>query len=359
MSPRIEELTGYTPEECKDPDLRWRMVHPDDREWMQDEDERVGAPGEVFATEYRVLHRDGRTVWVRNEAVLFEDEETGSRYWQGFMIDITERKHAEEALRRSEASLAESQRIAHLGTWEWDVVTGEVWWSEEAYHIHGLDPAEGVNLREKIEEAFFPEDLPRYRRKIDEALSGAVEGYDHEHRIRRPDGVVRWVHGQAEVLRGEGGEPMRMIGTIRDITEEKALQERLQYQAFHDPLTDLPNRRLFGDRLKEALGRISGHKERKIAVLFMDLDDFKVVNDSLGHEVGDRLLVAVGQRLRGCLRTGDFAARQGGDEFIVLLEDVAGTGDAEEIAQRIIRELRVPCLSRATSSSPRPALGLP
>jgi diguanylate cyclase (GGDEF)-like protein len=99
---------------------------------------------------------------------------------------------------------------------------------------------------------------------------------------------------------------------------------------------------LFVDRLKEALERTSRHKERKIAVLFMDLDDFKVVNDSLGHEVGDQLLVAVGQRLKGCLRAGDFAARQGGDEFTILLEGVTGRGIAEEIAQRIIRELRMP-----------------
>jgi diguanylate cyclase (GGDEF)-like protein/PAS domain S-box-containing protein len=342
MSPQIEDLTGYTPEECKNLDLRWRMVHPEDRERMQAEDERTGEPGEIFATEYRVLHRDGRTVWVRNESVLVEDEMSGSRYWQGFMIDVTERKHAEEALTRSEARLAESQRIAHLGTWEWDVATGEVWWSDETYRIHGLDPAEGINLREKVEEAFFPEDILRYRKKIDEALFDEAKGYDHEHRIRRPDGVVRWVHSQAEVVRGKREATLRMIGTVRDITGQKTLQERLRYQAFHDPLTDLPNRRLFVDRLKEALERASRQKERKVAVLFMDLDDFKVVNDSLGHEVGDQLLVAVGQRLKGCLRAGDFAARQGGDEFTLLLEDVAGASDAEETARRIIRELRVP-----------------
>ncbi|MDQ3864056.1 MAG: PAS domain S-box protein, partial [Actinomycetota bacterium] len=98
MSPQIETLTGYSPEECKNPDLRWAMVHPGDRERMQAEDGRTGKPGEVFATEYRVLHRDGRTKWVRNESVLVEDEASGSRYWQGFMIDITERKRFEEAL---------------------------------------------------------------------------------------------------------------------------------------------------------------------------------------------------------------------------------------------------------------------
>src|SRR5215213_4948155 len=100
MSPQIETLTGYSPEECKDPDLRWGMVHPEDREWLQDEDERTGEPGEIFTTEYRVVHRDGHTKWVRNESVMVEDEVSGTRYWQGFMLDITERKTFEEALER-------------------------------------------------------------------------------------------------------------------------------------------------------------------------------------------------------------------------------------------------------------------
>ena len=342
MSPRIEDLTGYTPDDCKDPDLRWSMVHPEDRGRMQAEDERAGMPGEVFASEYRVLHRDGRVVWVRNESVLVEDEEGGTRYWQGFMIDITERKQAEEALTRSEARLAESQRIAHLGTWEWEVVTGEVWWSDETYRIYGVDPGEGTDLLGRVEEALFPEDLTHYKRKMDEALSGATKFYDYQHRIRRPDGEVRWVHAQAEVVRGEKEGPLRMIGTVRDVTEQRALEESLQHQASHDYLTDLPNRRLFMDHLKVVSDRASGQEGHRIAVLYMDLDDFKIVNDSLGHEVGDQLLVAVGQRLKGCLRTGDFAARLGGDEFTLLLEDVGDAGDAEEVARRIIREIRVP-----------------
>jgi diguanylate cyclase (GGDEF)-like protein/PAS domain S-box-containing protein len=341
MSPQIENLTGYTPEECKDPDLRWAMVHPEDREWMQAEDERTGEPGEVFTTEYRVVHRDGRIVWVRNETILVEDEASGSRYWQGFMVDITERKRAEEALRRSEASLALAQRIARLGSWEWDLKTGEVWWSDEAYRIYGFEPHQISPTLETIAQIFHPEDRHLLRTAIDDAPHQDAP-YDFEHRIVRPDGEVRWIHRRGEVVRGEREETLRIIGTIHDITEQKALEERLHYQAFHDPLTDLPNRRLFMDRLKRALKYVSGRKERKIALLFMDLDNFKTVNDSLGHEVGDQLLVAVGQRVERCLRAGDVAARLGGDEFTLLLDGISGAGDAEEVAERIIRELSAP-----------------
>jgi diguanylate cyclase (GGDEF)-like protein/PAS domain S-box-containing protein len=339
MSPQIEALTGYSPEECKDPDLRWGMVHPDDRKRLQAEDERTLTPGEVYTTEYRTVHRDGHTVWVRNEAVVVADEADGSRYWQGFMLNITERKRAEEALRRSEASLAEAQRIARLGSWEWDLETGEMWWSDEAYRIYGFEPDEVSPTLDLVVELCHPEDRHLLRAILD-CASYKDEPIDFEHRIVRADGEMRWIHRRGEVVREERGAALRVIGTIHDITRQKALEERLQYQAFHDPLTDLPNRRLFMDRLTGAFKRT--RKEHKIAVLFMDLDDFKVVNDSLGHEVGDQLLLAVGQRLKGCLRRGEVVARLGGDEFTLLLEGISSAGEAEEVAERLIRELRAP-----------------
>jgi diguanylate cyclase (GGDEF)-like protein len=126
-----------------------------------------------------------------------------------------------------------------------------------------------------------------------------------------------------------------------DITERKALEDELAHRAFHDPLTGLPNRDLFSNRLEQALARTQ-RRDDVIAVLFLDLDNFKVVNDSLGHEVGDQLLVAVSQRLKRCLRSRDIVARMGGDEFTILLEGVSGVGGAEETAERITRELWPP-----------------
>lgn len=359
VSPQNEAILGYSPEEClADPDHWISIMHPEDRQRLLEEDERTNESGDDFAMEYRQFAKDGRWVWLRDEATLVRDEGGEPLYWLGVQTDVTQRKEAEEALRRSEASLAESQRIAHLGTWEWDLVTGEVWWSEETYRIHGLDPDEGMDLRQKAEEAFFPEDLPRYRRKIEEALSGEVEGYDHEHRIRRPDGEVRWVRSQAEVVRGEGGGLLRMIGTVHDVTERKVLEERLEHQAFHDPLTDLPNRRLFLDRLGQALRRTGRKKGRKVAVLFMDLDDFKSINDSLGHEAGDLLLVVVAQRLRRSLRPEDTLARFGGDEFVVLLEDVDGLEDAVRVAERIIEGFGGPFVLEGRELYARTSIGI-
>jgi diguanylate cyclase (GGDEF)-like protein len=143
------------------------------------------------------------------------------------------------------------------------------------------------------------------------------------------------------LVRDAAGEPLYWQGVFYDLTERKALEKRLEHQAFHDPLTDLPNRRLFMDRLGQALRR-TRRLHKRVAVLFMDLDGFKVVNDSLGHEVGDLLLTVVAQRLRRCLRPEDTLARFGGDEFVVLIEALDDPEQAVHVAERITEELRRP-----------------
>ena len=305
--------------------------------------------------ERRYRRKDGSVIIVDTSASVISYD--GRTALCAVSRDITERKEAEEAVRRSKASLAESQRIAHLGTWEWDVVTGEVVWSEETFRIYGFEPNTFVPTFEKLVEAVHPDDRPVLRAAIDDALAG-TKPYDFEHRIVRPDGEVRWVHRQGEVVRGEGGEPLRMIGTVHDITERKALEERLEHQAFHDSLTNLPNRHLFVDRLGQALVRTRRKKGRQVAVLFMDLDDFKAINDSLGHEVGDLLLIVVAERLRRYLRPEDTLARFGGDEFVVLVEDVEAPADAVRVAERIVEGLREPFIMDGKELFLRASIGI-
>jgi diguanylate cyclase (GGDEF)-like protein/PAS domain S-box-containing protein len=261
---------------------------------------------------------------------------------EGTFQDITERKKMEEILRQSEAALVEAQRLAHLGSWEWDLNTGKVWWSEETYRIYGLEPGAFVPSLKKLEEAFHPDDRYMIKMITDEAYREA-KPYDFEHRIVRPDGEVRWVYRQATVIRGPDGEPLRLIGTNHDVTQRNALEERLEHQAFHDHLTGLPNRHLFVDRLKQVLKR-NLRRGGKVAVLFLDLDGFKVVNDSLGHEAGDKLLIKVAQRLKDCLRSEDTFARFGGDEFTILIGDTEESGEAVRVAERIITQFRTPFL---------------
>jgi diguanylate cyclase (GGDEF)-like protein/PAS domain S-box-containing protein len=260
-------------------------------------------------------------------------------YVQGILTDVTERKEAEEALRRSQAGLAEAQRMARLGNWEWDPRTGELYWSDETFRIYGFEPQSFAPTFERLLEAVHPDDRKTLGRALEDTLHGG-RPYDLEHRVVRPDGEVRVVHRRAEVVRGEDGEAVRMVGTVHDVTERKALERQLQHQALHDPLTGLPNRTLFTDRLRQALARAK-RREGEVAVLFVDLDNFKVVNDSLGHKAGDRLLVAASKRMRVLLRPEDTVARLGGDEFVLLLED-AGAQEAVRVAERVLERLREP-----------------
>jgi len=162
-----------------------------------------------------------------------------------------------------------------------------------------------------------------------------------EYRMIDHAGRVRWVRDEAVVVVPEDGSPSHWSGFLVDVTDRRALEEQLQHQAFHDPLTGLANRALFTDRVGHALAR-SARSRSSLAVLFLDLDDFKMVNDGMGHDAGDTLLVAVGEALQACLRPMDTAARLGGDEFAVLLEDLEGTEAAGEVADRILGALAHP-----------------
>src|SRR5829696_7012217 len=298
MSPQIEELTGYSPEECKNPALRWDMVHPDDREWLQAEDDRTGEPGQLFTTEYRVVHRDGSTKWVRNEAVLTEDKMSGTRYWQGFMLDITERKRFEEALERLSHRHEMVLKSAGEGIFGLDLDGNATFVNPAAARMTGWEVEEllGRTLHDalhhtKPDGAPYPkEECPIYAA----FTTGATHSRDDEV-FWRKDGTSFPVEYVSTPI-SEDGEIAGAVVTFRDITERKALEQQLHHQAFHDPLTGLPNRALFMDRLQHALTR-ANRRGNKVAVLFTDLDNFKVINDSLGHEVGDQLLVAVAERL--------------------------------------------------------------
>lgn len=339
MSPQIQTLTGYSPAECEDSNLRWRIVHPDDRRWLQSEDERALSPGEFYTTEYRIIHRDGRTVWVRNEAVVIEDG--GSHYWQGFMLDITERKH-------SEGKIAESERrFRHLFEQSVDALLvydtrGKVIdCNSEACRSLGYSREELLELyvHDFVTEIVSKEEWERETSSGESSTRqwaareewGEVHEVNAVHEVHvcklwRKDGATFPVEVRAGSVDYDG-ERM-VLAAARDITERRSLERRIEHQAWHDPLTGLPNRLLFQKYLERALSRAQQSGEQ-VAVLFMDLDNLKVVNDSLGHTVGDQLLIKVGQRLQGCLRAEEIACRMSGDEFTVVLESISGEARLE------------------------------
>ena len=348
MSPQAEELLGFSTEEwLEDPEFWTKVLHPEDRERVLAENRRANETGGPFSSEYRMVSESGRTVWVRDEAVLVRNEEGEPLFWQGVFHDLTERKEAEAKLGDAE----ERYRTLTDAALEAIIIIdgGKVLEVNRAYAaVFGYEPEEIVG-RSALD-VVAPESRDLVRRNISEGNEKPYEAVG----VRKDGSRLRMeVHGRGFSYRGRRVR----ISVIRDITERKVLEERLERQALHDPLTGLPNRRLFLDRLGQALGR-TGRRGDRVAVLFMDLDDFKGVNDSLGHDAGDRLLAAVAERLKGCLRPGDTLARFGGDEFVVLLEDVRGGGDAVHVAERVMGGFGRPFSLEGRELYARPSVGI-
>jgi diguanylate cyclase (GGDEF)-like protein/PAS domain S-box-containing protein len=212
-----------------------------------------------------------------------------------------------------------------------------IYCNRAAQELYGWSAEEVIGR--PIMEVTSSEDLMEQAQEImTELIAG--RSWTGEFVVRRKDGTTFPALVTDTPAYDDEGNLVAIIGVYTDITKRKRMEERLEYQAFHDLLTELPNRRLFMDRLRQTLRRTERRHERKVALLFMDLDNFKIVNDSLGHELGDKLLVAVVERLRSSLRPEDTLARLGGDEFTVLIEDVRSPENVVRVAERIVEDLR-------------------
>lgn len=254
----------------------------------------------------------------------------------GIAMDVSDATDAAGALRRTEAALAQAQGIAHVGSWDNHLVTGRFVWSDEFFRLLGLEPGEVEPSLEVWRRYTHPDDDALVRAKMEHAKSTRTS-YNFDRRITRTDGSVRWLQQQADFIYDESGVPIRISGTSLDITERKEAEARLAYLAHHDPLTKLPNRTLLAARLSELIAE-SQQRGQTFAVLFIDIDRFKTVNDTLGHAVGDTFLRVIAERLRRALRPSDTVARIGGDEFVALsgLADLAG---GSQVAGRILAAL--------------------
>jgi diguanylate cyclase (GGDEF)-like protein/PAS domain S-box-containing protein len=259
--------------------------------------------------------------------------------------------HAFEELRDSRGRLEHAQRIAHLGNWEWDLDSNVLYGSDEAYRIFGFLPGSAIDPA-RIAATLSREDQTQINQAI-RLLVTKNRPFSIEHSIRRADGEMRIVEQHAEVLLRKERRVHRIIGTIRDVTVQRNTEEKIRRLAFYDSLTGLPNRAMFQERLIGSLAS-AADAGTQVAILFLDLDRFKRINDSLGHSVGDEFLRAIGARLRTLVRRTDLVAaaldqveedlvaRLGGDEFTVMLTDFGTVEDIAKVAQRIIAMVKKP-----------------
>ena len=231
---------------------------------------------------------------------------------------------------------------SHDGLWEWNLARGRVYFSPHWKSLVGCEDAEIGDNPEEWFKRIHPEDRPRVEADLDEHLRRKSPYFVNEHRLEHKNRTYRWVLSRGKALFDAKGKPVRMAGSFTDITDHKSLEERLDHQAHHDYLTGLPNRSLFMESLERSFARLGRDPDRLFAVLFMDMDRFKFINDSLGHLAGDRMLAELAMRLRACVRPSDLVARLGGDEFTVLLDDLREPSEATSVAERILEATREP-----------------
>jgi len=267
--------------------------------------------------------------------------------------------------RRGIASLAAAEARWKLalnatgeGVWDYSFASGLITLSPSA---QGIVDAESTLLpfeRGAFVAMAHPDDTAAVLHALDAHLAGTTPDYTAQYRTRLRNGNWRWILARGQVAERDGrGRPLRIVGTVADIDARKMQEEQIRHLAHHDTLTGLPNRLLFGDRLRQAL-LAAQREEHRLALIFFDLDKFKPVNDNYGHAVGDLLLQQVATRLRTILRASDTLARLGGDEFVVLLPRVAGTGDARKVAEDILRELNRPFMTEGVSLQISASLGV-
>ncbi len=253
-----------------------------------------------------------------------------------------ERTRVVQRVRQSEERLALAAAGANDGLFDWDIAGSSVYFSPRWHRILGLEPGE-IDERPASWFALIHADhTDRFRQALDDHLGGRTEFFECEYPMRHKDGSYRWVHARGLAVRDGNGMAKRVAGSQADVTARKLAEERLLHDALHDSLTGLPSRTLFLDRAGHAIDRSRRGQPGTFAVLFLDLDRFKVINDSLGHFVGDQLLVGVARRLQTVVRSGDTVARLAGDEFTALLEEIEGRDEATAIAERIQTELSLP-----------------
>jgi diguanylate cyclase (GGDEF)-like protein/PAS domain S-box-containing protein len=282
---------------------------------------------------------DGSLRWLEWSVRAFFDDAGQTTHFQSLGMDITERKTAEQALQQRERELEEAQRIAHLGNWVSDFTRNEIRWSDEVFRIFGLTRPQWAATHEAFMQAVHPDDRDRVQAAVDAALAGAA--YDIEHRIVRPNGDVRTVYQNGVVDFDRDGTPLRMVGIVHDITEHRQAEERLMYLSYYDNLTGTPNRTYLIERTEQAIMR-ARHQGGSFALLYLDLDRFRTINEGLGHAIGDELLRQVAERLNGIEEGGDVLARLSGDEFCLLVDNPGNGRDIAAVARRLLAPLRTP-----------------
>jgi diguanylate cyclase (GGDEF)-like protein/PAS domain S-box-containing protein len=358
ISPRFVEQVGLPAGTTELPIEEWmKIVHPDDRERLWQHIEESLLSEDAFQCEFRIVRPDtGEVRWIHSRTKMERNEAGQVTRSIGAHLDITDRKHAEEALRESEERFRLAAEAAGLGVWDYDEVLDRREWSDRLRDIFGISN-DTLTLADTANLCFHPADRDRFIALAGDVRFGKIERFEESFRIKRADdGRERWVAVNAWRTHKADRQSRRIIMTVRDVTEEKTAEERIRWSASHDPLTRLANRALFQEQLDQAIRRAKTG-DKSVGVLMLDLDHFKQINDSLGHDVGDALLKLFAERLRSVVRARDTVARLGGDEFAIVVPDLQGEDQLVRLSRSIQERMRAPFVNAGRMLDCRVSLG--
>jgi len=344
VSEGCKDLTGYLPKDLMFNNLisYEEIILEDYRAMVRSTIAEAARLGTRFEIEYCIRHANGNIIWVCERGNPIYNAKGEVQALEGYIQNITDRKTVEQSLRDTEARYRSIFENAIEGIFQTSPTGQYLVVNPALARIYGYSsPDDLMSVLNNIQQQLYVS--PERRDEFVQAMTDNGQVHNFQSLIYRKDRSTLWISENARMVHDDSGKLLYYEGTVEDITERKNYEKKIEHQATHDSLTGLPNRYMLNDRLQQNMNFADRYKS-KLAVAFIDLDQFKLINDSMGHEIGDQLLVIMSERLSSCIREIDTVARLGGDEFVILLTNIQNVDDIAHSMQRVLAAVAMPCI---------------
>jgi diguanylate cyclase (GGDEF)-like protein/PAS domain S-box-containing protein len=344
VSESLENILGYKPEAFLSSHVKYsKIIHEDDlamvfQEVQENSQKRVAS---FQHEDYRLRRKDGTYAWVHDTTQIVYDSNNEISHYIGYIVDITEQREREEKLHEYIDRFNLAIESSRDGLWDWSIKKDTMFCSTALLTMLGYENDDIKCSFEFLKRLVHPDDVAEAEKRLHEHLSANTEYYETEYRVMTKSGKYKWILNRAKVLFDKDWIPDRVIGFYTDIDSRKELELRLEHLSMTDKLTGLLNRNGLIENF-DIFQKSAQRFERKMALMFIDLDGFKKVNDTLGHAAGDEVLIIISDRLQSMSRSNEIAVRIGGDEFVIFIPEYEDVDELSSLSERILESFSVP-----------------